>query len=315
LYKFAIAVAVALVAAAPALAATPAEILAANRAAMGGNAWDDKITLKLQYAYSGQGLTGTTSSLEDLKRGAFVDSYDIPPTSGANGWDGEKAWEKEESGTVTDQAGGDVIPLAVTEAYQDQNLWWQPDYGGAQVVSAGQKTDGGKTYDVLTVTPKNGKPLEAWFDPTTHLLYQTVEQNSIQTITTTYTDYAPVDGAMIARKLVVDDGSHNLQTFTLNSAQFSAALPAGAYAKPAENLHDFFIAGGAHETTVPFRLLNNHVYAQVSVNGSKPMTFILDTGGHSILMPRTAKALGVAAKGNVTSGGAGDQLSTSAWPG
>ena len=28
----------------------------------------------------------------------------------------------------------------------------------------------GTTYDVLTVTPKDGKPFDAWFDAKTHLL-------------------------------------------------------------------------------------------------------------------------------------------------
>jgi hypothetical protein len=297
--------------AAPAFGAPADDILSFNKAAMGGVAWDKKVTLKLDYAYSGQGLTGTTSSLEDLKRGTFVDSYNIPPTAGASGWDGKKAWEKEPSGTVTDQSGGDVIPLAITEAYQDQNLWWQPDRGGAQIVSAGQKTEGGATYDALTVSPKNGKPFQAWFDRHTHLLYRTVEENSTQTITTTYSEYAPLDGVRMANKLVVDDGSHNLQTFTLTSAKFSEALPLSAYQRPAENLHDFSIAGGAHETTVPFHLWNNHIYADVSVNGSKPMTFIFDTGGHSILAPATAKALGVEAKGNLSSTGGGDKIATS----
>jgi hypothetical protein len=116
---------------------------------------------------------------------------------------------------------------------------------------------------------------------------------------------------MIAKNLVVDDGSHNLQTFTLTSAKFSEALPPSDYQKPAENLHDFFLAGGAHETTVPFRLLNNHIYADVRVNGSKPMTFIFDTGGHSILAPATARALGVTAKGKLTSTGGGDNIVTS----
>ena len=41
-----------------ALAASPADILAANKAAMGN--WNGKATLKVEYAYSGQGLTGTT---------------------------------------------------------------------------------------------------------------------------------------------------------------------------------------------------------------------------------------------------------------
>jgi len=294
---------------ASAFAAPPGDILAANKSAMG--AWTDKTTLKLEYGYAGQGLTGTSSSLEDLRRGAYVDAFDIPPTSGATGYDGVKAWEKEPSGTVTDQAGGDVLPLAVSEAYLDRNLWWRADRGGAQIESAGQKTDAGKSYDVLNVTPKDGKPFEAWFDPATHLLHRTVENQSILTVTTTYSDYAAVDGAMIAGKFTVDDGSGNLQTFTLTSAKFSAALPPSAYGRPAEHLRDFSIAGGAQETTVPFRLENNHVYAEVSVNGSKPMTFILDTGGHSILTPETAKALGVGSKGSQTSAGGGDQLATS----
>ncbi|HEY5337948.1 MAG TPA: aspartyl protease family protein, partial [Rhizomicrobium sp.] len=293
----------------PAFASSPADILDANKAAMG--TWDGKSTLKVDYAYSGQGLTGTTASLEDLKRGAYVDSNDIPPGTGAAGYDGTKAWQKDTSGTVTDQAGGDVIPLAITEAYQDQNLWWRADRGGAAIVDSGQKTDGGNTYDVLTITPKDGTALETWFDPKTHLLYRTIEAQSTQTITTSFSDYTPVDGAMIARKQVVDDGSHNLQTFTLTGAKFSGALPISAYQKPAEDLHDFSIAGGAHETTVPFKLLNNHIYADVSVNGSKPMTFIFDTGGHSILTPQTAKELGVGTKGNVTGGGGGDNLVTS----
>jgi hypothetical protein len=292
-----------------AFAASPAGILAANKAAMGD--WNGKATLKVEYAYSGQGLTGTSSSLEDIQRGAFVDAYDIAPQAGSTGWDGTKAWEKEPSGTVTDQAGGDVVPLAITEAYQDQNLWWRPDHGGAEIVSAGQKSDNGKSYDVLNVTPKGGARVEVWFDPATHLLYRTIELNGTQEITTTFSDYAPVDGAMIAKTQIVDDGSHNLQTYTLTSAKFSAAQPLSAFQRPAEKLHDFSIANGAHETTVPFHFWNNHIYADVSVNGSKPLTFIFDTGGHSILAPATAAALGVSAKGNVSSSGGGDNIASS----
>jgi hypothetical protein len=297
---------------APAFASPPpGDILAANRAATGGDAWNGKVTLTLEYSYSGQGLTGTNRSVEDLARGAFVDSYEIPPQKGATGYDGAKAWEMEPSGTVTDQAGGDVIPLAITETYQDRNLWWRSDRGGAQVVSAGAKTLNGDIYDVLTVTPEGGAALEAWFDSKTHMLFRTIELNGSQTITTTYSNYEPVDGVMIARKHVIDDGSGNLQTNTLIGAKFSGALALSAYQRPAEDLHDFSIAGGAHETTVPFHLWNNHIYADVSVNGSKPMTFIFDTGGQSTLTPEAAKALGVETKGNVTATGAGDNVASS----
>ena len=283
-------------------------VLAANNRAAGGAAWRHKVTLELQYAYSGQGLTGTSSSLQDLKRGAFVDAYNIPPNAGATGFDGHKAWEREPSGTITDQGGGDVIPLAITEAYQRRNLWWRRDRGGASIIDEGAKVAGNRPCDVLRVTPNGGKPLEAWFDKQNHLLFRTIEANGAQTLTTTYSDYTPVKGAMVPRRFVVDDGSGDLQTYTLTSAKFSAARPLRTYSKPAEQLHDFGIAGGARETTVPFRLLNNHIYANVSVNGSAPMTFILDTGGHSILTPDTAKRLGIVPQGRASSGGGGDSL-------
>jgi hypothetical protein len=157
---------------------------------------------------------------------------------------------------------------------------------------------------------KGGKPVEAWFDPRTHLLYRTIEDQELQAISTTFFDYASVNGVMVAKKYVVDDGSHNLQTYLLTSAKLSGALPLRAYQRPAEDLHDFFIAGRAHETTVPFHLWNNHIYADVSVNGSKPMVFIFDTGGHSILIPSTAKALGVDAQGAVSATGGGDNIAS-----
>ena len=291
----------------------PAAILAANRQATGGDRWDGKASLKLEYDYAGQGLTGTTSTLEDLQRGLFVDAYMIGPTTGASGFDGLKAWEKEPSGTVTNQAGGDVIPLAVTEAYLDQNLWWRPDGGGAKITAGGRRTEDGKAYDVLTVTPRGGATFEAWFDAGTHLLARTVEVQSTQAITTFFSDYAATDGVQIAHKQVIEDGSgpSNRQTITLVRATFSSALPRSAYAQPKAHLSDYAIAGGAHQTTVPFRLLNNHIYAEAAVNGAKPALFIFDTGGHNILTPETAKALSVASMGSQTAAGGGESVALS----
>jgi hypothetical protein len=285
-----------------------AEILAANKAAIGGAAWDAKESLFLNYDYAGQGLTGTSSSVQDLKHGAFVDSYTIGPQHGDFGFDGAKAWEREPSGTVTDQAGGDVVPLAITEAYQDQNLWWRPDYGGAHIDSMGRKTVDGRTFDVLDVRPQGGTPLEAWFDVETHLLARTVEMQGTLKIATTYSDYAPHEDIQVPRKVVVDDGSGaaNLQTLTLVQARFMVAQSPYVFTKPAQLIKDYGIAGGAAETTVPFQLINNHIYADVSVNGSKPMPFIFDTGGHDILTPETAKALNIGAEGHLTSTGGGE---------
>lgn len=284
-------------------------LLDANHHAMGD--WRGKATLTLDYAYSGQGMTGTTHTTLDAGRGLFVDSYAIGPDAGANGFDGHHVWLKEPSGTVTEQGGGDMIALAVNESYRDRNAWWAPDFGGAAIVVRGTRQDQGRSFDVVDVTPKGGKTFTAWFDAKTHLLDRIVEVQQSLTITTFYSGYAPVDGAMIARKQVVDDttGVANRQTLTLTRAVFSPARGAAAYAAPAQDLHDASLPGGS--TTVPFRLINNHIYADVSVNGSKPLLCLFDTGGHDILTPETARRLGVRIEGQSVTTGSGDNAAPS----
>ena len=291
---------------APAYAAsTAADILAANKAASGGAVWDKAATLKTDYDYSGMGMTGKVSSIADLRNGRFVDNAAIGPVTQVQGFDGSSAWEKDPSGTVTPQNGSGRY-MAVNEAYRDANLWWRADFGGAQVTVDPQKSDGGKTYDVVTFMPKDGGTFDAWFDTKTHLLYRIEEKIGSLTNISTFADYKIYDGAMMATKLhqVASDGK-NAQDMTLTAAAFAAEQPASAYAMPKVELADFSIADGAKETRFPFQLINNHIYADVKINGKGPYTFIFDTGGLNLVTPPLAKELGLKVEGNMDARGGG----------
>ena len=292
----------------PALAApSVAEILDANHAAMGGDAWNGKTTVKVEYAYAGQGMTGKTDTLADLTRPRFVQTYEIGPVSGANGFDGEQAWEKDPSGTVDVQAGGDARQRAINEGYREANLWWQPGRAGAEIKNDGVKTADGQDYDVLSVTPKDGKPFEAWFDTKTHLLYRVVEKAGALPITTTLSDYAEEGDVVMAHKIVVSTGDKKYdQTLSLNKAAFVAPAPDSAYAMPQTKVSDYSIEGGASQTVIPFKLINNHIYANASVNGQGPFQFIFDTGGVNLVAPATAEKLGLKAEGDMEARGAGE---------
>ena len=74
---------------------------------------------------------------------------------------------------------------------------------------------------------------------------------------------------------------------------------------PKVTLADFSIAGGAKETTFPFQLVNNHIYADVKINGKGPYTFIFDTGGLNLVTPPLAKTLGLKVEGDMDARGAG----------
>ncbi|HEY2032886.1 MAG TPA: PDZ domain-containing protein [Rhizomicrobium sp.] len=281
------------------------EVLAANKAATGN--WGGKLTMKTEYAYSGQGMTGKVVSLADLQNGDWVDNANIGPASDITGFDGTHAWEKDPSGTVTNQDGGDQRQLAVNESYRRTNMWWRPDHGGATVVFAGEKSDGGNSYDVLTVTPKDGKSFDAWFDAKSHVLARVVEMTGPQTITTTYSDYRIVDGVNLPGRTLINNGDAKYdQTVTATSVVFLPQQEVSAYAAPKNNVADTSFAGGATQTTFPFKLVNNHIYADVSVNGKGPYQFIFDTGGVNVVTPPIVAQLGLNAEGHLQGNGAGE---------
>lgn len=290
-------------------APTPAEVLAANHAAMGASL-DGAGALDVRYGYEGQGMTGESRSVFDLEGHGFVDSQEIGPTTGGNGFDGKTAWWRDLSGAITPEAGGDVRQLAVDEAYQDGNLWWRPDRGGATIEMLAPQILGNARYDVLKVTPPGGKPFEAWFDATTHLLARTVVGQGFQTLTVSYADYRDLGGVKVAGYETIDDGSgpQFVQKETIRSVARGPVLPASYYAPPAWRATDARIANPEGRVTVPIQVLNNHVYLPVKVNGKGPFLFIFDTGGHTILTPQTARALALKSEGDAPGAGAGEAV-------
>jgi hypothetical protein len=294
-----------------ALAAGSADdVLRAYKAATGGPAWDTKAAIAIDGDYNGQGMTGTTHLLSDLRNGRGISTFKIGPAEGANGFDGKTPWARDTSGTITEQQGGDALVLAVNDAYRSANLWWRADYGGATIVTKGEITDSTGRFDVLTVTPKGGKPFEAWFDTGTHFLTRIVEKQGAQTVITTLSDYAPEAGIVVPHKVVIDNsvGAQYIQTVKVTKVTFLGIQPDTAFAMPKTVVTDFAIAGGAASTTVPVTIINNHIYGEAKVNGKGPFIFIFDTGGHNIVTPPVAKELGLKVEGKLPGSGAGEEV-------
>lgn len=290
-------------------ASDPAAVLNAYRAASGGNAWNEKAVIKGEWKLTGQGLTGTGTSITDLRTGNSVERYTLGPARGAEGFDGKDAWEQGPNGEVNLQKGGDGLQMARNTAYQNANLWWRPDFGGAKIKTLADQPCGKSTCAVLEITPEGGLPFHAWFDQKSHLLDRTVLHVGARTTTVSFSDYRVVEGVRIPFKTVIDDGhgAQYLQTATMTSVAFLPGQPVATWAPPATHIKDVAIAGGATQTTFPFRLLNNHIYTDARVNGHGPLLFIVDTGGENILVPSTAKALGIKTEGAMAGTGVGDK--------
>ena len=231
------------------------------------------------------------------------------PMTETDGFDGVHSWNREPSGTVTQQDGGDARALAINEVYRRSNAWWRADRGGAAITSLGVKQDAaGASFDVLSVTPAGGKPFEAWFGASDHRLARVVEAQGSKTVNTLYSGYREMDGVMLPGILTIEtgDGAKYIQTLTLVSARFEPAPSAAAFAAPTAEVADYAIEAGAAETVMPFTLINNHVYGQAKFNGKGPFRVIFDTGGINLMTPVLAKTLGLASTGKFAGSGAGE---------
>jgi hypothetical protein len=293
--------------------ATVATILMENRLAAGGA--ERAGTLQTKYAYSGQGLSGYATRTVDLTSGYFVESYAVGPVSGGSGYDGKTPWMRDLSGADTPQTGGDRVALAVNAAYRKANLWWRPGFAGAAITYAGRESDGARSEDHLSIKPKDGERFDAWFDTRTHLLSRIGERQEFFATRTWYTHYARTAGLMLPLLTTIDRGTGkaNYETLKLVAARITSARPASAYARPSQPPTGASIARGASSTTLPFRLLNDHIYIDATVDGKGPFTFIVDTGGHTLLSPHVVSSLKLNAAGKAASSGAGEKTATTAF--
>lgn len=282
-------------------------VLAANRSAVGK--MPARGVLELDYAVDADGLKGTATQLTDLATGAFVEHDNLGVISDANGYDGRMPWQTDVSGASTDQEGGGRIPDAVNAAYRNANLWWRPDRGGASITYVGRENLDGRAANHLAVTPRGGHRFDAWFDASSHMLVRIAEPYEFFTAKTSYADYRPVAGAMIAGSKSIDVGG-DVQKLVLTHARFGPARPLAVYSRPKGEPRGGSIEGGLKSVTLPFRLLNNHIYVQARVNGKGPYTFIVDTGGHTLLSPRVAADAGLKVQGAGVTSGAGEGKST-----
>ena len=88
---------------------------------------------------------------------------------------------------------------------------------------------------------------------------------------------------------------------------------ASHFAAPASSPHDFSIANGATQASVPIQISKNHVCLDVMLNGKGPFHFAFDTGGANVIDPAVAKELGVASGGSTQVTGVGSASSASSF--
>ena len=161
--------------------------------------------------------------------------------------------------------------------------------------------------------PAGGERVALSFDLQTHLLLQARLQLSEEHEVTRFEDWRDVDGVSLPfLRIVAYPEDSERETWTAQHVSFPARpFPASVFAAPPPP-DDVVMHDGAVEATVPLQIVRDKPRIPVRLNGAGPFTYVLDTGGHLIATPQTARAAGLRGRGRANELGAGSGiLSTS----
>jgi Aspartyl protease len=289
-----------------------AEILiAAAKDAMGSPAaWDKALVWHETGKITAGGLRGSYENWEDLSSLHNAGSYVLGPTSGSNGWDGKQAWTTDATKEVRTETSDEAIAAAIQDSYRGGYAFLFPGRFPGTADYTGARQADGKTYESVKFTPKGAEPFEIWFDPATHLVAREIQLTGPQPVAFIFSDFAKFDGILLPRKTVQRtandpkyDAFGEVASITLN-----APREEGRYAPPPPPKNSAQWPAGKDSVSLPFRLLNNHIYVEASINGAAPQLFVFDTGATNMFDNGAAKALGISIEGALPGGGFGDKI-------
>ncbi len=284
------------------LPAAPSDaVLAAARTAAG--ATDNRYMGVIVQSGSerASGLRGRWSRIIDLDTGRTRTTSTFSVFSTSEVWDGHSDWRQDMSGGVHPINSDFMRAVHITDAWLAQFGYLRRDALGADMKALDDRKADGRVFAVFRATPQHGQPVELWFDKESKHLARTVQSMTINVRTVRYEDYRDAAGLVLPFKMTTDYGSaDNADEIQVDQVERSDTL-AERFEPPRPPV-DFEIAGG--KTVVPIEF-DGDVIVEARLNGQGPFAFILDTGGHDILTPDAARALGLHTEGAGESGGSG----------
>ncbi len=291
---------------APAAARDVRLVLAQTKAAAGGPAVDALKAIRITYRLRQSGLDGTGTTLTDVVGGRVVTRFRVGPLTGGEGFDGKRAWVQDQAGIVTVPEGGDAPARSVSAQYRQALGYWYPARAARANVDIRLQLFRQRIKEALEIAPDGGLKFEVWFDAQTKMLDRTIEVGASETRTTIYEDYRPVAGLMIAHRIRSSNaaaafGAERIVT----KVEINPAISDADFAVPPPPRADFAFARGKHESVLPFRFVNNHIYVDAKLN-KRTFSLLVDTGAANVITPTAMRALRLGSVGDAEVKGAGE---------
>jgi hypothetical protein len=289
-----------------------AAVFARYKAASGGTAWDSVKTLRASGSLSAGGLNGEIMLIQDLSTGRSADQYKLGPLEGADGYDGHHGWTRDAGGEVAALDAPEAVRRARSQAWLDARGYWYPDRIGATFGAVTDRELDGKRYRVVEARPDGGDPIVLWFDAATAQLARVQQREGQDISTTTLDDVRESGGVRLPFHMITNrtdaagrTDPRNRTEVKFETVKWNEPVADADFAMP-EMAATARIDDPGGITRIAFDLVNNHIYADGSIDGKKAR-FLVDTGGANVLTPAAAQKFGIVGEGKLAGRGVGDE--------
>jgi hypothetical protein len=219
-------------------------------------------------------------------------------------FNGRTGWAVDERGKVHDLNPGQV-QNQILSRYIDTYSYLLPNRIPGIVTSLGE--DNTKTRYVLRLAPDGGRSALCYVDEKSFLPIKIELQIGNRTIITTFEDYRVVDGIKVpfsSRQFDIKN-EQNQSLVRISDIRLNAPIDAAVFAKPVEVSYVRFEKGESARG-IPFVYSSFCLPLLISVNGSPPALFILDSGaGGTVIDSDYAATLGLKGDGSINLIGSG----------
>jgi len=246
------------------------------------------------------GLTGRFTTWETA-RGERRHEESLAAIGGSiDVFDGARGWQVDRNHKVRELDGFELADQ-IALGYLGANAALVPGRRPGQIARDGAG---------IRIAPAAGRPMSIAFDPATHLPATIARPAADQTRIITLADWRVVDGVRIAFLRKDEDGDpRDTRIYRVETAAIDRGT--AGFARPSDPPPDYRFAAGA-KAAMPVELASALVFAQVQVNGSPPLAFIVDTGAEVTVINRSRLArLGLAPVGELAIGAGGGNAAMS----
>src|SRR5260370_13533609 len=244
------------------------QIIAASKGATGGGNWYQSKSWKEGGKMTEGGLEGTYQAWVDFPKVLTAEVFKLGPVKGSAGWNGKESWSTDSSDQLRIETSQAAIANEIKSAYQAGHVFYFPDRYLAELKYNGVKDDNGKPCDVIICQPKDSDPFEVWIDQSTHYPTKMVDLTGEQPQTTSFSDYPQFKGLTITFNPPFTFAIPKYDNITESQEiEFNGKITATRFDPPKQAVGALIFPAGKDQVSIPFQLLNNHIYLPVSLDG------------------------------------------------